>query len=104
MIVGEGGCGKTCLLVVFTQNYFPQVSRSSLSSSVRPKTVGQGRAEVWFFGGGVTPDLNAPGVTPDFTAPPKIFTAPYHQISIYISYPINRYFLIAPGKFLTAPR
>ena len=28
------------------------------------------------FGGGIAPDLTAPGVTPDLTVPPRIFTAP----------------------------
>ena len=32
------------------------------------------------FGGGIAPDLSAPGVTPDLTAPPKILTAPPYRI------------------------
>ena len=57
------------------------------------------------FGGGIAPDLTAPGVIPDLTAPPKILTAPpYHHILIYISYPIiSIIFLYCPGKFLIAP-
>ena len=26
MIVGDGACGKTCLLIVFSKDHFPEVS------------------------------------------------------------------------------
>ena len=47
------------------------------------------------FGGGIAPDLNAPGVVTDLTAP-KIFTAPpyfetpenYRKMFLYVNYPL----------------
>ena len=64
-----------------------------------------------FFGGGIAPNLTAPGVTPDHTAPPNVLTAsPYYKaIQNYIKdvffyaifnehvYLVNGYFLTAPG-------
>jgi hypothetical protein len=39
VVVGDGGCGKTCLLISYSQGYFPEVSNSHKRRVLDPETL-----------------------------------------------------------------
>ena len=46
VVVGDGGCGKTCLMISYSQGYFPEVSFVFDISSLKPRIFAQRGIEI----------------------------------------------------------